>query len=204
MPSCGLKRLELQMLTCVCSFLSYYTPSLLGANDIVRLKHLISLLPVALMAPHAAPSREQPTASTDLEAGRELKLGEFDQAQTALSLSEARIVIQRVTDARRAAGQPLEETDNLTKARDYLEIFSIFKNVEEAELSDQIMIQLAHGLHNFEKSQLKTLAPTCADEAKALIPSLEKKVEDGSLDESVLDSICAELQRLKRQAELAQ
>lgn len=154
------------------------------------------------MAPHAAPSREQPTASTDLEAGRELKLGEFGDVEITLSLSEARIVLQKVTEIRSKGQQPLEENDNITKTRDYLEIFSVFKDPPEAEASEALVTSLGPNLHVFEKGQLKTLIPTCADEAKALIPSLEKKIEDGLIDENDLEQVCVELQKVKLRAEL--
>lgn len=153
------------------------------------------------MAPRAAPSLQQPTASTDLSAGRDLKLGEFDDV-TTLSLSEARVVLQKTLEYRQSRGMQLEETDSMIKTRDYLEIFAAFKDQTLAEQSDNVTKQLSESLHPFEATQMKSLLPTCADEAKALIPSLEKKVEDGLVDEAELDSICKELQKLKRQAEL--
>jgi DNA-directed RNA polymerase II subunit RPB4 len=153
------------------------------------------------MPPHAAPSREQPTASTDLQAGREMNLGEWSETET-LSLSEARIVLERALEMRQKRGENVEEAETLVKTRDYLEIFAVFKDLSAAEQVEQLINSIGSNLDKFERSQLKSLLPTCADEAKALIPSLEKKVEDGHLDESELDSICKEVQRLKRQAEL--
>jgi DNA-directed RNA polymerase II subunit RPB4 len=153
------------------------------------------------MPPHAAPSREQPTASTDLEAGRDLKLGEFADVDT-LSLSEARIVLQAALDARVKRGEHLEETENMQKTRDYLEIFAVFKDFKVAEQVDHLVSSISPNLVKFEKTQIKSLLPTCAEEAKALIPSLEKKIEDDLLDEIQLEDICKEVQRLKRQSEL--
>jgi DNA-directed RNA polymerase II subunit RPB4 len=153
------------------------------------------------MPPHAAPSREQPTASTDLEAGRDLKLGEFADVDT-LSLSEARIVLQAALDARVKRGEHLEETENMQKTRDYLEIFAVFKDFKVAEQVDHLVSSISPNLVKFEKTQIKSLLPTCAEEAKALIPSLEKKIEDDLLDETQLEDICKEVQRLKRQSEL--
>lgn len=150
---------------------------------------------------HAAPSKEQPTASTDLETGRELKLGEFKDDAT-LSLSEARIVLLKTLDHRTAQGAQYEEPENSAKAREYLEIFAVFKDLAMAEQVEGLINRLGTGLENFEKSQLKSLVPTCADEAKAVIPSLEKKCEEGIVDEDELQGICKELQRLKRQSEL--
>jgi DNA-directed RNA polymerase II subunit RPB4 len=153
------------------------------------------------MAPHAAPSREQPTASTDLEAGRELKLGEFDDVET-LSLSEARIVLQRTIEVREKRGEHFESTENTNKTKDYLELFAVFRDLQVAEQVEQLISSMGPVLVKFEKSQLKSLLPTCAEEARALIPSLDKKIEDGDLDEGQLDDICKEVQRLKRQAAL--
>ena len=150
---------------------------------------------------HAAPSKEQPTASTDLEAGRDLKLGEFATEET-LSLSEARIVLLKTLDHRAQHGGQYDEPDNSSKAREYLEIFSIFKDLALAEQVESLINTLGGGLEKFEKSQLKSLVPTCADEAKAVIPSLEKKCEEGVVDEDELDGICKELQRVKREAQL--
>ena len=153
------------------------------------------------MPKHAAPSREPPTASTDLEAGRTLKLGDFADAD-CLSLSEARIVLLRTLEARVTRSEGYEETEVTAKTREYLELFATFKELSAAQSVEQLIDGLGNGLEKFEKSQLKSLAPTCADEAKALIPSLEKKCEDNVVNEDELEGICKELQRLKRQAEL--
>jgi len=151
--------------------------------------------------PHAAPSRAAPTANSDLEAGAVLKLGEY-QTETTLNLSEARIILQKTLATRAARGRAYEETETTIKTKDYLEIFAVFKDLAEAQQVEGIINSYGENLERFEKSQLGSLVPTCADEAKALIPSLEKKVEDGIVSEDELDGICKELQRLKRQAQL--
>ena len=147
---------------------------------------------------HAAPSRQQPTASTDLEAGKELKLGEFASEET-LSLSEARIVLEKTLQTR---SNQIPISENTGKAQEYLDLFAVFKDLALAEQVEALINRLGTGLEKFEKAQLKTLIPTGADEAKAVIPSLEKKCEEGTVDEEELEGICKELQRLKRQAEL--
>ena len=151
--------------------------------------------------PHAAPSRVAPTATSDLEAGAVLKLGEF-QNEITLNLSEARIVLQKSLEQRVKEQKHIEETEVLLKTKDYLEIFAVFKDLAEAQQVEGIVNAFGENLEKFEKSQLGSLVPTCSDEAKALIPSLEKKVEDGIVAEDDLEGICRELQRLKRQAQL--
>ena len=47
-----------------------------------------------------------------------------------------------------------------------------------------------------------TLVPESADEAIALIPSLERKIEQETITTEELNEMCNNLQRLKRQAEL--
>lgn len=153
------------------------------------------------MAPHAAPSRNAPTATTDLEAGPILKLGEYTGEPT-LNTSEARIILLRCLEARARSGRTYEETETLAKTKDYLEIFAAFKDLAEAQQVEGIMNSYAQNLEPFEKSQLGSLIPTCADEAKALIPSLERKVEEGIVLDDDLEEICKELQRLRRQAQL--
>ena len=148
--------------------------------------------------PHAAPSRNAPTATSDLEAGAVLKLGEF-QNEVTLNLSEARIILQKTLATRPPR---FEETETTVKTKDYLEIFAVFKDLAEAEQVEGLINSLGENLARFEKSQLGSLVPTSADEAKALIPSLEKKVEDGTVTEEELDGICEQLQRIKRQAQL--
>ena len=151
--------------------------------------------------PHAAPSRVPPTATSDLEAGAVLKLGEF-QNEVTLNLSEARIILQKTLATRAARGGGYEETETTAKTRDYLEIFAVFKDLAEAQQVEGIINSYGENLERFEKSQLGSLVPTCSDEAKALIPSLERKVEEGIVNEEELEGICRELQRLKRQAQL--
>lgn len=100
---------------------------------------------------HAAPSRQQPTASTDLEAGKELKLGEF-AAEETLSLSEARIVLTKTLESRVQAGAQYEETENTAKAREYLEIFAVFKDLAMAEQVEALINRLGNGLEKFEST----------------------------------------------------
>jgi len=151
--------------------------------------------------PHAAPSREAPTANSDLSAGADLRLGEYADEVT-LNLSEARIILLKTLSTRASRGGQFEETETTSKTRDYLEIFAVFKDLAEAQQVEGIIDGYGKKLERFEKSQLGSLVPISADEAKALIPSLEKKVENGTLTDLELEGICTELQRLKRQAQL--
>jgi hypothetical protein len=103
--------------------------------------------------PRAAPSREAPSASQDLEAGAVLKLGEYAD-QPTLNTSEARIILKKTLDARRARNHNAEETETLAKTRDYLELFAVFKEIEEAQQVESIIDTYAKDIARFEKSQL--------------------------------------------------
>lgn len=146
----------------------------------------------------------------DLEAGKELRLGEFSDDPT-LNLSEARIIIDRSLEARRkhvsqrngeTDKTAFRDTETVSKTKDYLELFAVFKEMADAEQAERTINTYAQGMERFERSQLGSLVPTNADEAKALIPSLEKKVEDGVVNESDLEALCIELNKIKRQTQL--
>ena len=66
--------------------------------------------------PHAAPSRVAPTATSDLEAGPVLKLGEFTN-ETTLNLSEARIVLLKTLQTREKNNKQMESTEVTEKLR---------------------------------------------------------------------------------------
>jgi len=151
--------------------------------------------------PRAAPSREAPSATNDQEAGVVLKLGEYAEEPT-LNTSEARMIILKTLETRKTRGANTDETETLVKTKDYLEIFAVFKELQEAQQVEGIINVYGTRLEKFEKSQLGTLVPASAEEAVALIPSLERKVEQGGISMDELEEMCVDLQRLRRQAEL--
>ena len=170
--------------------------------------------PRTLTMSHAAPSRDAPTSSTDLEAGRTLSIGEFTHDPT-LNLSEARIILSKSLEARQKRllehnphatpeeqRNAIKETDTLYKTREYLDLFAVFKQMNDAEDAERVINNYSMGMERFERSQLGSLVPSCADEAKALIPSLERKVEVGEVSEEDLDGLCKELSKIKRNTQL--
>jgi hypothetical protein len=57
------------------------------------------------------PPRERPHTDVDLEAGEVLNLGDFQDAH-ALSISEARLIVERTEQMRKKQGKkPLRETE---------------------------------------------------------------------------------------------
>ncbi|KAL8958424.1 MAG: hypothetical protein Q9193_004514 [Seirophora villosa] len=134
---------------------------------------------------HAPTARTREKPSGDEEATADLKLGEF-QTVPALTLSEARVLINAVIDNRRSL-RKVEATENLTKTQDYLEVFARFKQKENIEAVDR-MLSAKPEFELFERSQLGSLCCETAEEAKTLIPSLTNKITDQDLQE-LLDDI---------------
>ncbi|KAL8985769.1 MAG: hypothetical protein Q9177_004346 [Variospora cf. flavescens] len=150
---------------------------------------------------HAPTARTREKPSGDEEATADLKLGEF-QTVPALTLSEARVLINAVIDNRRSL-RKVEGTDQmwrrgqwlmwelstrtLTKTQDYLEVFARFKQKENIEAVDR-MLSAKPEFELFERSQLGSLCCETAEEAKTLIPSLTNKITDQDLQE-LLDDI---------------
>ncbi|KJH45845.1 RNA polymerase Rpb4 [Dictyocaulus viviparus] len=71
------------------------------------------------------------------------------------------------------------------KTLNYSRRLSRFKNRETIKAVRAIFSQKP--LHKFEVAQIVNLCPETAEEAKALIPSLENKLEDDDLDEILRD-----------------
>lgn len=142
----------------------------------------------------------------ELEAGRDLRLGEYSEDPT-LNLSEARIIVARSLETRnRHNGEmgkaPVRDSETVVKTKEYLDLFATFKEMGDAQQAEHSVNTYSQGMERFERSQMGSLVPTNADEAKALIPSLEKKVEEGLVNEADLEALCIELNKIKRQAQL--
>ncbi|KAG8631233.1 hypothetical protein KVT40_000373 [Elsinoe batatas] len=124
-------------------------------------------------------SRPKRPPTGDEEASAQLRLGEF-QDVPSLNLSEARYVINAVTASRRAEKKRPIESETLLKVQEYLEMFARYKQQERVQALEQVFDNTA--LHKFERSQLGSLCPDTADEAKTLIPSLEGKISEEELN----------------------
>ncbi|CAD0091716.1 unnamed protein product [Aureobasidium vineae] len=131
-------------------------------------------------APHMI-SRPKRAPTGDEEATAILRLGEFQQVP-ALNLSEARTIINAVTQRRRNIKQKVSESETLLKTQEYLELFARFKQQEHVTAVEQLLTTRTE-LERFERSQLGDLCPDSAEEAKTLVPSLEGKISDEDLQE---------------------
>lgn len=106
------------------------------------------------MSIHQPPTaRAKEAILGDEEAGKELRLGEFQDA-VGLTLSEARTLMTVIFEHRRDA-QKFKVPDNeiVTKTQSYLEVFSRFKQQETAQAVERILLQ-QKDLTSFERAQL--------------------------------------------------
>ncbi|KIW04019.1 uncharacterized protein PV09_04844 [Verruconis gallopava] len=137
------------------------------------------------------PPRERPRTDLDLEAGEVLNLGEFQDAH-ALSISEARLIVERTEQIRNKKGTKLRETENLSKMLTYMDAFSRFRTLNTLNQIETMLLPYTQ-LEQFEKAQIVTLCPGDPEEAKVLIPSLANKISD-----DVLRDILEQIDQLRQ------
>jgi DNA-directed RNA polymerase II subunit RPB4 len=135
---------------------------------------------------HPRTSRPKPTPPGNEEASTILNLGEFQEVDT-LTLSEASLVINALVAKRRNDRKNVNETEMLSQTLNYLDAFARFTQKENVEAVERLLSAYKQ-LAKFERAQLGTLCCETAEEAKTLIPSLQDKISDDSLQE-LLDEI---------------
>ncbi|KAL5042644.1 hypothetical protein BDW71DRAFT_200404 [Aspergillus fruticulosus] len=101
-----------------------------------------------------ATHRQRALPQGELEAASTLKLG-ADQNTHTLSLSEARLVIDKVLANKRRGGKKYEEPENLIKTLEYLSLFARFKDEENIKAVERLLNSHTE-LEMFERSQLGT------------------------------------------------
>uniref|UniRef100_A0AC34QGK0 RNA polymerase Rpb4/RPC9 core domain-containing protein n=1 Tax=Panagrolaimus sp. JU765 TaxID=591449 RepID=A0AC34QGK0_9BILA len=104
----------------------------------------------------------------------------------ALLISEVFLLL----DHRRRQSEQKEDIEDISevfvKTIDYCRRLSKYKTRDTIRSVRSIFSSLSF-LHKFEIAQLINLAPENAEEAKALIPSLESKIDDEDLDNKLRD-----------------
>ncbi|TKS80470.1 DNA-directed RNA polymerase II subunit RPB4 [Collichthys lucidus] len=103
---------------------------------------------------------------------------QFESAETLLN-SEVHMLLEHRKQQNESAEDEQELSEVFMKTLNYTARFSRFKNRETIT---------AKKLHKFELASLANLCPEAAEEAKALIPSLEGRFEDEELQQ-ILDDI---------------
>ncbi|XP_033097722.1 DNA-directed RNA polymerase II subunit RPB4-like [Anneissia japonica] len=115
------------------------------------------------------------------EDASELKFPkEFEQAETLL-ISEVRMLLEHRKTQNENQEEEQELSEVFMKTLQYTERFSRFKNRET--IADVRSLMKQKQLHKFEVASLANLCPDTADEARALVPSLEGRFDDEDLQE---------------------
>ncbi|XP_061916813.1 DNA-directed RNA polymerase II subunit RPB4 [Entelurus aequoreus] len=110
---------------------------------------------------------------------------EFENSETLLN-SEVRMLLEHRKQQNESAEDEQELSEVFMKTLNYTVRFSRFKNRETITAVRSLLLQKK--LHKFELASLANLCPEAAEEAKALIPSLEGRFEDEELQQ-ILDDI---------------
>ncbi|KAK3618692.1 RNA polymerase B [Elasticomyces elasticus] len=138
-------------------------------------------------------SRARPPPSGDEEATSTLRLGEMDNTP-CLSVAECHELLSRLAEKEnRSNPGGKANSDVYLKTREYVGIFARFKDSKTVTQVDVISSALLGkgergGVTAFERAQLATLCCDTAEEARTLIPSLEGKLDDETL-QGVLDDM---------------
>ncbi|KAL6734609.1 RNA polymerase Rpb4 [Ancylostoma duodenale] len=103
----------------------------------------------------------------------------------ALLTSEVFLLLEHRRQQNEAKDEIEDMSEVFIKTLNYARRLSRFKNRETIKAVRAIFSQKP--LHKFEVAQIVNLCPETAEEAKALIPSLENKLEDDDLDEILRD-----------------
>ncbi|XP_053978190.1 DNA-directed RNA polymerase II subunit Rpb4 [Hylaeus anthracinus] len=110
---------------------------------------------------------------------------EFENAETLL-ISEVSMLLEHRKAQNESAEEEQEFSEVFMKSLTYTNRFRQFKNKETIAAVRNLLMQKK--LHKFELASLANLCPETPEEAKALIPSLEGRLEDEEL-RTILDDI---------------
>nr|XP_012136145.1 PREDICTED: DNA-directed RNA polymerase II 16 kDa polypeptide [Megachile rotundata] len=110
---------------------------------------------------------------------------QFENAETLL-ISEVSMLLEHRKAQNESAEEEQEFSEVFMKSLTYTNRFRRFKNKETIAAVRNLLMQKK--LHKFELASLANLCPETPEEAKALIPSLEGRLEDEEL-RTILDDI---------------
>ncbi|XP_043290062.1 DNA-directed RNA polymerase II subunit Rpb4-like isoform X2 [Venturia canescens] len=110
---------------------------------------------------------------------------EFENAETLL-ISEVHMLLEHRKAQNESAEEEQEFSEVFLKSLNYTDRFRKFKNKEIIAAVRNLLTYKK--LHKFELASLANLCPETPEEAKALIPSLEGRLEDEEL-RTILDDI---------------
>ncbi|XP_046742799.1 DNA-directed RNA polymerase II subunit Rpb4-like isoform X2 [Diprion similis] len=110
---------------------------------------------------------------------------EFENAETLL-ISEVYMLLEHRKAQNESAEEEQEFSEVFMKSLTYTNRFRKFRNKETIAAVRNLLMQKK--LHKFELASLANLCPETPEEAKALIPSLEGRLEDDEM-RTILEDI---------------
>ena len=118
---------------------------------------------------------------------------EFEASETLL-ISEVRLLLEDKKQRSEEADEDTEFNEVFNKTLSYCQTFSKYSTKENMQAVRQLLtMQPSQPLHKFELAQLGNLVPDSAEDARALIPSIQHKLTDEEL-EQLLDDLKAHVQ----------
>ncbi|KZT59415.1 RNA polymerase II [Calocera cornea HHB12733] len=120
------------------------------------------------------------------EDASQLKLGSEFSNDLCLSISEVRFLLELP----RERGAP--DTQVYNKTLDYVRTFTKFPTQESTQAVRALISRGIEDLAQFETAQIANLTPLTADEAKSVIPTLQR------YDDEVMQGILDEMQTLRK------
>ncbi|CBY19277.1 unnamed protein product [Oikopleura dioica] len=121
----------------------------------------------------------------DEEDAAQLQFPKEFQETTTLMNSEVKVLLEHRMKNDEGRRDDVELSEVFQKTLDYCKRFSKFKN-QDVIVNVRTMLT-SKRLHRFEIAALANLCPETADEAKALIPSMEGRFPDEELQQMLDD-----------------
>ncbi|CAI5441129.1 unnamed protein product [Caenorhabditis angaria] len=129
----------------------------------------------------------QPADAVVEEDAAECRFPKEFEVSTCDALLTAEVFL--LLEHRRLQSESKDEIEEMSevfiKTLNYARRMARFKNRETIRSVRGVFAE--KHFHKFEVAQIANLCPESAEEAKALIPSLENKIEDAELDEVLKD-----------------
>jgi len=143
-------------------------------------------------------NRAKPGPKEEEWVDETLHLGEDFENVFALSISEARLLVEAAENRRKQKGKKLRETEPLIKMITYMDTFARFRH-QATVIQLESLVNRYPQLEPFEKAQLISLCCNSTEEARTLIPSLGKKKEtdrdpDPKISEDELQELLQDIQ----------
>ncbi|KAF2436462.1 hypothetical protein EJ08DRAFT_691628 [Tothia fuscella] len=135
-------------------------------------------------------NRTRPGPKPEEWVGEHLTMGDEFQDTPALSVSEARFIVDAAETQRRNNGKKLRDTEPLLKMMTYMDTFARFRSKEALYGVENVCNpERFNVLTRYEKACLVSLCCGSTDEARLLVPSIgPAKKDDNDTEGRISDN----------------